>query len=195
MNVIQNSAVVRKTVPGGQCQPKVFVIMGVCGCGKSTIAQELSARLNCRFIEADEFHSKSNIEKMRSGTPLTDEDRWPWLDALAEELAKHVAKRESAVLACSALRKAYRARLAGSEERYEDPDDPIHFVHLALDEDLIKARVDAREDHYMPSSLLKSQLATLEVDTNIVQVDASSRPSYICDQILKGTRLLKHGGS
>ncbi|KAK3255785.1 hypothetical protein CYMTET_35053 [Cymbomonas tetramitiformis] len=98
MNVIQNSAIVRKPVPGGQCQPKIFVVMGVCGCGKSTIAQVLSARLDCRFIEADDFHSKANIEKMRSGTPLTDEDRWPWLDALAQELAEHVAKSGAAVL-------------------------------------------------------------------------------------------------
>jgi len=129
--------------------------MGVSGCGKSTVASLLAGRMGWAFAEADAFHSMANVEKMRNGTPLTDEDRWPWLDAIAGWIDGNRAAGRDCVVACSALRRAYRERLAG---RHGD----VRFVYLRGDYDVIASRLAGRSGHYMPVSLLASQFRTLE---------------------------------
>jgi gluconokinase len=133
--------------------PTVLVIMGVSGTGKSTVAKELIDRLGWEFAEGDDLHPPRNVEKMRSGTPLTDEDRWPWLAKVAEWIHTHVAAKTPGIITCSALRKVYRDRLRG---------DGVVFVHLAASREHIAEQMSKRSDHYMPLTLLDSQLATLE---------------------------------
>ncbi len=131
-----------------------IVLMGVAGTGKSAVGRPLAQRLGWHFAEGDEFHPPANIEKMREGTPLTDEDRWPWLRSLARWTREQAAAGTSTVLTCSALRRAYRDVLReGVEETV--------FVHLVGDPEVIGARMRARH-HFMPTSLLDSQFATLE---------------------------------
>ena len=129
--------------------------MGVCGCGKSTVAELYAARTGATLIEADGFHPPENVAKMSAGTPLTDEDRAGWLAAMADRLAAGKARGEAMVLTCSALKLAYRDRL-----RQGDPD--LFFVFLDGSRELLQARMDARKGHFMPPGLLGSQLATLE---------------------------------
>lgn len=131
------------------------VVMGVAGCGKTTIARHLRDEFGLRLAEADDLHPPANIAKMSSGEPLTDEDRWPWLDALARWTADQHAAGTSTVLACSALRRAYRDVL-----RRPVPD--TFFLHLHGEEDLLHRRMQ-RRDHFMPPALLRSQFETLEV--------------------------------
>jgi len=161
--------------------PLVVVVMGVAGCGKTTVGEALSARLGCRFIEGDAYHSAANREKMAAGVPLTDDDRWPWLDALAAELAGHARAGESAVLACSALRRAYRDRL-----RRGCPD--LKLVFLTGDASVISQRLSARQGHYMPSSLLASQLQTLEppdAGEGAIVADVALETPQVVRQILR----------
>ena len=134
----------------------IVVVMGVAGCGKSTLGRALAAKLGCAFIEGDEFHPPASRRKMASGVPLDDADRWPWLDALAAELGRRAQRGESIVLACSALKYVYRERL-----RRGCPRLRLVFLHGA--EACISQRLAARRGHYMPPSLLQSQLATLEL--------------------------------
>lgn len=143
----------------------ILVMMGVCGCGKSTVGEALAKSLGWRFLDADDFHPPANVAKMAGGTPLTDDDRWPWLDGIAEELAAILARGEHAVLACSALRQAYRDRLARAGD--------VRFVHLAGDRATIAARLAERKHRYMPSSLLDSQFAALEAPAAALVVDVS----------------------
>lgn len=132
-----------------------FVFMGVSGSGKSSVAQRVADRLGLPFAEADDFHPRSNIEKMESGEPLTDEDRWPWLRKLADWIGTHEAKGESTVMACSALKRDYRDVLrAGAPE--------VHFLHMHGPSEVIWERLDARDGHFMPPALLSSQLDTLQ---------------------------------
>ncbi|WP_078034328.1 gluconokinase [Massilia sp. KIM] len=133
-----------------------WVVMGVCGCGKSALGSQLAARLGLPFIEGDDFHSEENVDKMRAGIPLTDTDRAGWLRALRAELA--AAGEKGIVLSCSALKRAYRDVLRG--EGGHGPQ--VRFVHLDGERALLDARVRARPGHYMPASLLDSQLQTLE---------------------------------
>jgi len=134
---------------------RVIVVMGVAGSGKSTVASLTAKRLRWRFAEADTFHPPANIEKMRNGIPLTDEDRWPWLDAIAAWIDGMRKAGEPCVVACSALKRAYRARLmAGHHD--------VRFVYLKGDYETIAARMSGRTGHYMPLSLLRSQFDTLE---------------------------------
>ena len=128
--------------------------MGVAGVGKSTIARRLADELGLELAEGDDFHPPANIAKMSSGQPLTDEDRWPWLEALADWTAQRQAAGQSTVLTCSALRKAYRDILRRA-------DQGTFFVHLYGDEDLLRKRMESRR-HFMPASLLRSQFDTLE---------------------------------
>lgn len=125
--------------------------MGVSGCGKSCLGAALGERLGMGFIEGDSLHPPANVEKMRSGTPLTDADRWPWLDRIAAELGAN----EDLIVSCSALRRVYRDRLRASGQG-------VHFVHLAGSREVLAERMAARSGHYMPVTLLDSQLATLE---------------------------------
>jgi gluconokinase len=131
------------------------VVMGVSGVGKSTIAKGISTLMGWTFAEGDAFHSEANVAKMHEGTPLTDEDRWPWLRSIGDWMSAEIAEGRSAVVTCSALRRTYRDVLR--EGRPE-----VEFCHLAAEEDLITDRVNHRAGHFMPSSLLPSQFATLE---------------------------------
>jgi len=137
--------------------------MGVCGCGKTTVGEALAQAIGCRFLDADDFHPPANVEKMASGVPLTDDDRWPWLDRIAEELGQILAEGEHAVLACSALKEAYRQRLKRAGD--------VRIVYLEGDEATIAARLADRQHKYMPPMLLPSQFATLEVPTDALVVD------------------------
>ena len=141
----------------------IVVVMGVTGCGKSTVGAALAQRMGWRFLDADDFHPPANVAKMAAGTPLTDGDRWPWLDRLAAELRAIEQSGGSAVLACSALKASYRARLAAAGN--------VRFVHLAGDEATIAARLASRRHRYMPASLLSSQFATLERPASAIEVD------------------------
>ena len=129
-----------------------LVIMGVSGCGKSSVGAALGARLGIPYRDGDDLHPAVNVAKMRAGTPLTDDDRWPWLDAVATAL------RDDAplIIGCSALRRAYRDRIRGGA------GGAVGFVYLAGSRDLIAARMAKRKGHYMPLALLDSQFATLE---------------------------------
>ncbi|SIR10428.1 gluconate kinase, SKI family [Rhizobium sp. RU33A] len=129
-----------------------LVIMGVAGCGKSTVGAALSEQLQIPYEDGDDLHSADAVEKMRAGIPLGDDDRWPWLDRIAHALRSEVPL----IIGCSALRRSYRDRIragAGGD---------VTFVHLAGDRDLIASRMASRAGHYMPLSLLDSQFATLE---------------------------------
>ncbi|NLU76472.1 gluconokinase [Streptomyces sp. HNM0575] len=127
--------------------------MGVSGSGKSTVGELLAERLEVPYAEADSFHPPANIRKMAAGTPLDDEDRRPWLDAIARWLADHTGR--GGVVSCSALRRRYRDRLRASGAR-------MFFLHLDGSEELIAQRLEGRKGHFMPRSLLRSQFATLE---------------------------------
>ena len=141
----------------------IVVVMGVSGSGKTTIGTALATRLGWAFVEGDDWHPPQNVAKMSAGTPLADEDRWPWLDRLAAEMAAIDARGEHAVLACSALRQAYRDRISRA--------GPVRYVYLAGDHDTIAARLAGRKNHYMPPALLASQLATLEPPTDAIVID------------------------
>lgn len=130
------------------------VVMGVSGTGKTTVATALAERLDATFAEGDDFHPQANVDKMRSGTSLTDEDRWPWLRDIAAWTRRAADEQTSTVVTCSALRRAYRDVL-----REQVPSTV--FVHLTAPKEIILERM-AQRDHYMPPSLLHSQLATLE---------------------------------
>jgi gluconokinase len=129
-----------------------IVIMGVSGCGKSSVGKGLSARLGIPYRDGDDLHPAPNVEKMRNGIPLTDVDRWPWLDRVGEVLATAAP----VIVGCSALRRAYRDRLRAGA------GGPVQFIHLSGSRDLISGRMAARTGHYMPPSLLDSQFAALE---------------------------------
>jgi gluconokinase len=130
----------------------VIVVMGVSGSGKTTVGQALAARLGVKYAEADEFHPPANIAKMSAGQPLTDDDRWPWLQAIAEWIGEH--EDPGAVVTCSALKRPYRDLLRSG--------GPVFFVHLDGTKELIAARLAQRKGHFMPPALLDSQLADLE---------------------------------
>lgn len=135
--------------------PCALVVMGVSGSGKSTIAEHLAARLGWRYVDGDLFHPPANVAKMSAGHPLTDEDRWPWLRAIAAEIDRLAAAGEPAVVACSALKRAYRDILV------HDRDD-VRIVFLDGTQDLIAKRLAERKGHFMPPGLLDSQFKTLE---------------------------------
>jgi gluconokinase len=141
----------------------IVVLMGVCGCGKTTVGKALAAALGCRFLDADDFHPPANVAKMASGEPLTDDDRWPWLDCIAAELRQILARGEHAVLACSALKEAYRTRLKRAGD--------VRIVYLKGDFATIQARLAVRKHEYMPASLLPSQFAALEEPAEALVVD------------------------
>lgn len=137
--------------------PFAVIVMGVSGCGKSTLGKLLAESLRCPFLEGDDFHSREAVEKMRGGQPLDDEDRWPWLDRLGTATAHAVAAQGAAVTVCSALRRCYRDRLRAAI------GDPVQLVFLENSRERLRERLAARAGHFMPLSLLDSQLATLEL--------------------------------
>lgn len=132
-----------------------LIVMGVSGSGKSTIAAALAARLQWTFEDGDRFHPASNVEKMRAGHPLSDEDRWPWLEAIADEIGRVCKAGGHVVIACSALKHAYRDVLLRGR-------DDVRFVFLNGDQALIAERLARRKGHFMPPGLLDSQFKTLE---------------------------------
>lgn len=153
-----------------------FVVMGVTGCGKSTIAQGVAQRIDAAFIEADALHGDANISKMASGTPLSDDDRWPWLARVATAMQTHQAP---VVVSCSCLKRAYRDVLRKQSKL------PIGFVHLHTDRDIIANRMAKRSDHFMPTSLLDSQIAILEMlgaDEKGVIVDVNQSIELIIEE-------------
>ncbi len=131
------------------------VVMGVSGTGKSTVGEQIAQRLGWEFVEGDDLHPEANVAKMRSGTPLTDEDRWPWLRAVAAAIGEHEAAGRSMVITCSALKHEYRDLLREGHES-------VWFAHVDTREEVLVERLRKRTGHYMPGSLLESQLATLE---------------------------------
>jgi gluconokinase len=140
---------------GDATTPCALVVMGVSGSGKSTIAERLAARLGWRCEDGDKYHPPANVAKMSAGYPLTDEDRWPWLQAIADEIDRTCTQGERAVVACSALKRAYRDILVHGR-------NDVRIVFLNGTHDLIAARLAARKGHFMPPGLLTSQFKTLE---------------------------------
>lgn len=136
-------------------RPDIVVVMGVSGSGKTTVAQGISTAMGWEFAEGDDFHPEANLAKMHAGTPLTDEDRWPWLERIGDWISGREAAHESAVVTCSALRRAYRDVL-----RRDRPH--VRFLHVTAPAEDVQDRMEQRQGHYMPASLLPSQLALLE---------------------------------
>lgn len=180
----QNRADKTQSDDGNRPQPvpRVVVVMGVSGSGKTVVGRRLAAVIGATFHDADDLHPPENVARMRAGTPLTDADREPWLVRLGGLIDAALADDgPGIVLACSALKRAYRQRL-----RVGDPR--VRLVHLAGPEAVIRARIEARTDHYMPASLLPSQLAALELpgpDENPLVVEVAGTPDEIVSAILR----------
>lgn len=158
-------------------QPPLVVVMGISGVGKSVVGHALADRFSVEYADGDDFHSEANIAKMSAGTPLTDDDRWPWLDDIGRWLADH--DDAGGVISCSALRRAYRDVLVAAASRTQ-------FLHLTGDHELIRSRMEHRE-HFMPSSLLASQEETLEPlqdDEDGWAFDIAPAPEEIVDQFV-----------
>jgi gluconokinase len=156
----------------------MIIIFGVSGAGKTTVGKLLASELGWRFIEGDDFHPAANIEKMRSGHPLTDEDRWPWLDCLRKRIEQLLSAAENAVLACSALKRAYRDRLRVSDE--------VKFVFLRGDYALVEKQLRSRHGHFMNANLLQSQFDDLEQpqpDENVLTIELGRSPAEIVERI------------
>jgi len=154
--------------------------MGVSGSGKSTVAKKLAELLGWRFADGDDFHPASNVAKMSAGHPLTDDDRWPWLQAIADEIDRVAAADEQIVVACSALKRAYREVLVHGR-------DDVCVVYLDGSQELIAARMAARKNHFMPAGLLDSQFATLQppgADENPISVTIDATVDDIVDAII-----------
>ncbi len=158
----------------------IVVVMGVSGCGKSTIGQLLAQRLGCPFSDADAFHPPANIEKMSRGVPLCDEDRWPWLRAIRAAIDDSIARGEDHVLACSALKDVYRQVLS--------PAGDVTFVHLTGDPALIRERLAARTGHFFNPALLQTQLDTLELPAGAIAVDIALGPDRIIEELMRALR-------
>ena len=144
----------------------IAVVMGVSGSGKTTIGSAAAARLGWQFLDGDDFHPPENVAKMSTGKPLTDDDRWPWLDRLNAELREREARGESAMLACSALKRAYRDRLSRGLTDWR-------LVFLDGSFELLRQRMKERKHRYMPASLLQSQFATLEPPADAIRIDVA----------------------
>ena len=160
--------------------PVIAVIMGVSGSGKTTVAALVAAALGCQFQEGDDLHPAANVEKMRSGTSLTDDDRTPWLRKIAEVIDDWLAKGESGVLTCSALKRSYRDIIIGDRRT-------VTLVYLKGPYELIRRRMAARHEHFMPLALLDSQFATLQEptpDEHAIIVDVAGRPADIAAEIV-----------
>jgi gluconokinase len=154
------------------------VVMGVASCGKTTIGEALAQQLGVAFIEGDKLHSPENVAKMSTGIPLTDDDRWPWLAHVGTALGGDVGK----VVSCSALKRAYRTAIIAAAKR------PVKFVHLQGSRAVLQQRITARRGHFMPASLLESQLATLEMpdsDEDATSIDIDQSAACIVAEALR----------
>ena len=164
--------------------PLIVVVMGVSGCGKSTVGQGLARALGCGFAEGDDYHPSANVEKMRQGIALTDDDRWPWLPRMAEEIARWEREDERKVLTCSALKKAYRQILVGSSGR-------LRFLYLQGTASVIRARLEARHGHFMPARLLDSQFRDLEEpgdEEQVVTLTITESPARLLERAVAAFR-------
>ena len=170
-------------------QLPVLVVMGVSGSGKSTVAGILAGQLGWDLVEGDDLHPAANVAKMSAGIPLADEDRWPWLDRVAAWIRNHTATGVPGIITCSALKRSYRDKLSG---------DNVVFVHLAGSKDIIGQRLTARTDHYMPATLLDSQIATLEppeTGENALSIVAGRAPAEGAAEIIRSLRLTRAAGT
>ncbi|MDP1748234.1 MAG: gluconokinase [Reyranella sp.] len=169
----------------------IVVVMGVSGSGKTTVAALLAARLGWRYREGDDLHSSENVEKMRGGTPLTDADRLPWLQAIAREIDLWRTQGESGVLTCSALKRSYRDIIVSDRPE-------VALVYLKGAQDLITRRMAARHEHFMPTALLASQFATLQEptpDERPIVVDVGGQPGQIADRIVRDLEFRSREGA
>jgi gluconokinase len=165
-------------MPQRENQNTALIIMGVSGVGKSTIARALAQRIHAHYVEADDFHPQENIDAMQNGIPLTDAMRFPWLVDLSNAV-EEIRNSQNVVLACSVLKRSYR-------DIINQHIGKTQIIYLAGSRDLIAGRLSARTDHVMPTTLLDSQFATLEVpsaDENAIEIDISGAPEDILDQI------------
>ena len=149
--------------------------MGVSGAGKSTVGKLLASELGWEFADADDFHPAANVEKMRNGIPLTDTDRGPWLESLRAVIADWIEAGKNGVLACSALKKAYRDMLVVGSE--------VRVVYLKADREVLRERLLGRHGHYMKEGLLESQIATLEEPTGVIVVNGDEPPEDVAREI------------
>jgi gluconokinase len=166
-------------------EARAIIVMGVSGSGKSTLGALLAERLGCRFLEGDSFHDAANVAKMSAGQPLTDDDRWPWLDRLGAAIGDAAETDGRAVAACSALKRSYRERL------HRAAGKPVAFLMLDADRDELTRRLNNRPGHYMPASLLSSQLDALErpgADEPALILDARRPPEELADAALAWLR-------
>lgn len=160
-------------------KPPVLVLMGVSGCGKTTIAELLAAHLGWNYVEGDSMHPAANIAKMSSGHPLTDEDRWPWLAKIADWIHAQTAAGKPGIVTCSALKRSYRDVLRGTN---------VLFVYLHGTKEVIAARLATRTGHFMPPSLLDSQFAILEEpgpDERSITADVGGVPTAAVREVLE----------
>jgi carbohydrate kinase (thermoresistant glucokinase family) len=160
----------------------ILIITGVSGSGKTTVGKLLAQQMNWPFYEGDDFHPPANIEKMKSGHPLTDEDRMPWLKSMRKLIEKLIAEKRSSVIACSALQESYRKILS-------DDLSEVWFVFLQATYEQIYPRMITRHGHFMPAELLKSQFDALEPPEDATVVDASQSPDTIAAEIRKALKL------
>jgi len=159
----------------------IVILMGVAGCGKTTVGQRLACTHRCGFLDGDDFHPPANVEKIRSGGSLTDLDRRPWLQRLHQVLIQHVRSGDRVVLACSALKSDYRDTLeAGIEEA-------TWFVHLVVDRQTVQQRIADRKDHFAGASIIDSQFATLQRPRGerVIDVDATDPPDRLVKRITR----------
>jgi gluconokinase len=157
----------------------VVVLMGVTGTGKTEVGTRLARALGGEFAEGDDYHPPANVAKMRSGTPLDDADRQPWLETLSHEIGAWLDAGKTVVLACSALKQRYRDILKAGRPG-------VRFVHLEGDRDLVRSRLAQRRGHYMPATLLDSQFAALEEPADAITVGIEGTPDAIVSEIMKG---------
>lgn len=168
----------------------IIVVMGVAGCGKTSVGELLAERLGWTFLEGDAFHPQSNRDKMAAGNPLTDADRWPWLDRIAAEMTAYAQRGENAIVGCSALKRVYRDRLRGGTG-----GETVCFVHLTGSLEVHRQRIRERTGHFMPASMLDSQLATLEPpgpDEGALAIDIDQPLPDMVDQVIAGLEELKN---
>lgn len=152
--------------------PHLMILMGVAGCGKSSVGEALASAIDATYIDGDDLHPQSSIDKMSAGHPLTDDDRWPWLQSVGETLGK---SSEPTIIGCSALKRSYRDKITAAAT------EPVTFIHLSGSRAVIETRMGAREGHFMPTALLDSQFSTLEAPT-----DDENAIAVNIDQPIKG---------
>ncbi len=159
----------------------IIIVMGVSGSGKSTIGRQLADRLACDFVDGDDLHPAENVAKMAAGEPLDDDDRWPWLERIADLMRGYDGSGRNAVIACSALRRVYRDLLS-------DGSPDVRYVYLRGSPQTVLSRMNARADHFMPADLLDSQFEALEEPANAIVVDIEQSVGEIVDAVAERLR-------